>query len=510
MKDKELAKEEETRKREAEKTAQSQQANQHIADGEGQFIVTNITPDFCRVGDSVIPFDISRTLDHECRYVPNVFARGERVLTIDSVIHGNVGNAGSGVNTGVSRDGGYDRVLTGAKTVRANGRPITRDGDLVLMNGSSPDGPFNALGELHTLPRGSAQSEVAGGGEEVGGTDLLKTASEFGAGVVENGKEVLGTLWHEVNGAALELKDIGVDVLKTAGEIGDGIPTYLGFGFDNLAVDATREKVHSAVGAGVMRIFNMMDKLPVYLGFGGSSAAVDEVQDQVHGALREGFDVMASNITKARDERGFLASWVRSMAEIGPYVMGVAGGGRQALKTALKPDGKPEAPKTPDAPEKAPGAEAKDGVKIEPKVAKVVTRNGYTYHLDEQGRVLKVEGDLKRNPAQGRNMKAQKNAGGEDHLPTDQGGHYIGRRFDGPMDDFNHFAQDGNFNNGAYKRLENSLDKMAQEGKTVRVEITPTYPGTSLRPDTITVRYWVDGKLQPVRRYGNNSGGVLP
>jgi hypothetical protein len=147
-------------------------------------------------------------------------------------------------------------------------------------------------------------------------------------------------------------------------------------------------------------------------------------------------------------------------------------------------------------------ATAGGGVKI------IRMRKGYRYELDELGRVKKVEGDLKRNPAQVRNQKAQLEAGGKDRMPTDEGGHYVGRRFDGPTDDFNHFAQDQNFNRGAYKQLENEWAGYLNNGKSVRIEITPNYPTGSLRPDTLSVKYWVDGQRMPTKFFMNAPGGT--
>ena len=146
-------------------------------------------------------------------------------------------------------------------------------------------------------------------------------------------------------------------------------------------------------------------------------------------------------------------------------------------------------------------ATAGGGVKI------IRMRKGYRYELDELGRVRKVEGELKRNPAQGRNKTAQLEAGGKDRLPTDEGGHYVGRRFDGPMDDFNHFAQDQNFNRGAYKQLENEWDAALKSGKTVKVDITPHYSGTSLRPEKLTLNYSINGQMQDPIVFKNAPGG---
>ncbi|GAA4797439.1 putative Ig domain-containing protein [Lysobacter hankyongensis] len=135
------------------------------------------------------------------------------------------------------------------------------------------------------------------------------------------------------------------------------------------------------------------------------------------------------------------------------------------------------------------------------------TVNGYTYHLDDVGRVVRVEGQLRLNPAQGRNTTAQRAAGGADRLPDDQGGHYIGRRFDGPTEDFNHFAQNGNFNNSAYKRLENHWERLINGGSTVRVRIEPIFNGNSLRPDQLVVRQWINGRPVAPVTYRNQYGG---
>ena len=126
---------------------------------------------------------------------------------------------------------------------------------------------------------------------------------------------------------------------------------------------------------------------------------------------------------------------------------------------------------------------AEDGAKIQPKKPTTFTKNGYKYHLDDKGRVIKVEGNLQLNKSQTRNQNAQRNAGGKDRLPADQGGHFVGRRFDGPTDEMNHFAQNGNFNNSAYRKPENSWERMLKDKKDVRIEISPKYTGDSLRLD---------------------------
>ena len=107
----------------------------HIADGEVEFKAVNIAPDFCEVDGKVCPFDISRDLSHEkSNYAPNVNARGVRVLPVGSVIEAVVGDAGTGVVSGTSLEGGDVVTIEGAKSVFAHGRAVCRHDDLVLMN----------------------------------------------------------------------------------------------------------------------------------------------------------------------------------------------------------------------------------------------------------------------------------------------------------------------------------------------------------------------------------------
>lgn len=134
-----------------------------------------------------------------------------------------------------------------------------------------------------------------------------------------------------------------------------------------------------------------------------------------------------------------------------------------------------------------------------------ITHNGYTYRTDAQGRVSHVSGQLTLNKGQSRNTRAQLEAGGADRRATDQGGHFIARQFDGPREAINHFAQNGNFNMGVYRSLEKEWDRLLQQGHEVKLTIVPRYSGDSLRPDSLVVRYAVDGN--PVTRVFNNMPG---
>jgi hypothetical protein len=89
---------------------------------------------------------------------------------------------------------------------------------------------------------------------------------------------------------------------------------------------------------------------------------------------------------------------------------------------------------------------------------------------------------------------AQANAGKPDRRSTDDGGHYIAARFKGPREWFNHFAQDANFNRGAYRAVEDKWAKAIRSGERVFVDIVQHYRGTSMRPYGLTVSWFIDGR----------------
>lgn len=110
-------------------------AEKHIADAESIWKVCNISPDMCIVNGQVVPFEIYRELTPEkSNYARKVFARGAKVLHVDSIIKGVIGNAGKGVSSGVSQGGGDTKILQGASSVRVEGYHGARHQDLCDMN----------------------------------------------------------------------------------------------------------------------------------------------------------------------------------------------------------------------------------------------------------------------------------------------------------------------------------------------------------------------------------------
>ena len=108
----------------------------HIADAEKGFYVKAVTPDFCRVGSSVVPFMPLRELKYEKEdFAESVFARGEAVLMVKSIVSGLKANAGRGVKSGVAKKEGHVKVLKGSTTVFVEGRAAARHEDVCEMNG---------------------------------------------------------------------------------------------------------------------------------------------------------------------------------------------------------------------------------------------------------------------------------------------------------------------------------------------------------------------------------------
>lgn len=122
-----------------------------------------------------------------------------------------------------------------------------------------------------------------------------------------------------------------------------------------------------------------------------------------------------------------------------------------------------------------------------------VMRNGYEFQIDERQRTRRVSGTLTLGVAEGRSRRAQARAGGSDRRPSDDGGHYIAHRFNGPSEAFNHFAQDANFNRGGYRLLEEEWARARRANQRVVVTIMPLYDGRSRRPSVLNVWYKIDG-----------------
>ena len=134
-----------------------------------------------------------------------------------------------------------------------------------------------------------------------------------------------------------------------------------------------------------------------------------------------------------------------------------------------------------------------------------VLLNGYRFQQDGLIRTRLSEGELASEKSRA-SKRSQRTAGGADRRRGDDGGHYIARRFNGPSESVNLFAQDRNFNRGAYRALEDELAAYQRQGKRVYVKIIPSYRGTSQRPYRIVYSWQIDGKWKS-RRFFNEKEG---
>ena len=107
----------------------------HIASAEDGFFVLAVTPDMCKVGNTVVAFKSMQILSpEEASFSTTVFARDEKVLLLKSVIDGVKGNAGKGIASGVAVKSGHMEIKEGSQTVIIEDRLTSRDGDEVDIN----------------------------------------------------------------------------------------------------------------------------------------------------------------------------------------------------------------------------------------------------------------------------------------------------------------------------------------------------------------------------------------
>jgi predicted ribonuclease toxin of YeeF-YezG toxin-antitoxin module len=142
---------------------------------------------------------------------------------------------------------------------------------------------------------------------------------------------------------------------------------------------------------------------------------------------------------------------------------------------------------------------------------KYVTNDHYKYTTDEFGRIVSVEAPELVLKKANRNKYAQANVGGKDRLPDDDGGHLIGAQFNGPPDIDNLVPQNSQINRsgGAWFDMETEWAKALREvpPKKVSVNISPIYSNNSMRPDSFTIKYKIEGKRQVRLKILNKSGG---
>ncbi|TDD67756.1 hypothetical protein E1262_18180 [Jiangella aurantiaca] len=130
--------------------------------------------------------------------------------------------------------------------------------------------------------------------------------------------------------------------------------------------------------------------------------------------------------------------------------------------------------------------------------------NGVAWETDSLGRPIRVEG-APSGSAAGRNRRLQQGIGHEG-IDGDVGFHILADSLGGPTNRLNVVPGNGkplgdgmrNLNQGRYAEMERYLREALGNNQSVEVDILPRYrpDNTTTRPDSFTVRTWVDGELR--------------
>jgi len=141
----------------------------------GEGIIVSIEPDYCRVGDAIVPFTICAYLSDAINTAKTVNMTGKPVVhrgTIIPCCYGAEASDGGGVHSGTV--GGACWPITWSEKVWVEGEPVVRDGDLWAMNNG------NTIGRLifpsPQLPDDEKEAE------EQDGTRYVETPPPDGLG----------------------------------------------------------------------------------------------------------------------------------------------------------------------------------------------------------------------------------------------------------------------------------------------------------------------------------------
>ena len=135
------------------------------------------------------------------------------------------------------------------------------------------------------------------------------------------------------------------------------------------------------------------------------------------------------------------------------------------------------------------------------------TINGNTYRTDEYGNKVSCDSEPKYTDEGTRNIKEQKEVGGEERQDDDDGGHIIAKILGGAEGDENLVPMRRTINRGDYKKMENEIAKALQDGKKVTVHIDLEYDGESQRPSKIRAEYTI-GRKKTVVEFDNDENST--
>ena len=163
------------------------------AANETDWYAISTSPDYCKVGQSVIGFDTYAVLSNKATASPNVKAQtgGKAIYRVGDMAKGVQGNAGAGVCSNTSLDLGYLKFVSGQYNLKVNGRSVVIDGSRCLINCNAA-GYGNAFGVVRTevknaSSKGAQEKSTLDGMKEESGRVVEKEISDF--------KKTVNTLW---------------------------------------------------------------------------------------------------------------------------------------------------------------------------------------------------------------------------------------------------------------------------------------------------------------------------
>ncbi|MFS8152624.1 hypothetical protein [Vreelandella titanicae] len=179
-----------------EATPQGQTLNgssQHAANADSTWMAATSAPDFCRVGNRIIGFESTATLESPVRYSPDVIAAGCELYRVGDLFQGIQGDAGQHVVSGTSLGSGHVLITGGQDNVKVNGLPMARHDSPCMINCNGA-GVGGTPGYLVTRPQ-AVESTPGQSGE--GGPGY--NAGEEGLRVIndkwEGAKSAAKTFW---------------------------------------------------------------------------------------------------------------------------------------------------------------------------------------------------------------------------------------------------------------------------------------------------------------------------
>lgn len=133
--------------------------------------------------------------------------------------------------------------------------------------------------------------------------------------------------------------------------------------------------------------------------------------------------------------------------------------------------------------------------------------NENKYKTDEYGNIISCDSEPSYTAEGTRNIKEQREAGGDERLENDDGGHIIAKVLGGAEGEENLVPMRRTINRGDYKKMENEISNALQDGEDVSIHVDLEYEGDSKRPSIIRSEYNIDNK-RTITEFDNNENST--